>query len=74
MLRLFNDAKHLQITQQDMNLAWATSAFLVPCVVVLTAGFFYLYGAVLALLSKTSVRNKVVIITNALSELGKGRL
>uniref|UniRef100_A0A3P9HF75 Dehydrogenase/reductase (SDR family) member 7Ca n=2 Tax=Oryzias latipes TaxID=8090 RepID=A0A3P9HF75_ORYLA len=59
------------ITQQDMNLTWATSAFLVPCVVVLTAGFFYLYGAVLALLSKTSVRNKVVIITNALSELGK---
>lgn len=55
-----------------MNLSWATTVLLVPCVVVLTAGVFYLYGAVLALLSKTSVRNKVVIITDALSELGKG--
>uniref|UniRef100_A0A3B3CCI6 Dehydrogenase/reductase (SDR family) member 7Ca n=1 Tax=Oryzias melastigma TaxID=30732 RepID=A0A3B3CCI6_ORYME len=54
-----------------MNLSWATTVLLVPCVVVLTAGVFYLYGAVLALLSKTSVRNKVVIITDALSELGK---
>ncbi|XP_024128862.2 dehydrogenase/reductase SDR family member 7C-B isoform X2 [Oryzias melastigma] len=63
--------QHLQILQQDMNLSWATTVLLVPCVVVLTAGVFYLYGAVLALLSKTSVRNKVVIITDALSELGK---
>ncbi|RVE69925.1 hypothetical protein OJAV_G00082860 [Oryzias javanicus] len=59
------------ILQQDMSLSWATTVLLVPCVVVLTAGVFYLYGAVLALLSKTSVRNKVVLITDALSELGK---
>ncbi|XP_036069002.1 dehydrogenase/reductase SDR family member 7C-B isoform X3 [Oryzias melastigma] len=64
-------AENLRILQQDMNLSWATTVLLVPCVVVLTAGVFYLYGAVLALLSKTSVRNKVVIITDALSELGK---
>lgn len=45
---------------------------LVPCVVLLTAGFFYLYGVIMGLLSKKSVRNKVVVITDALSGLGKG--
>lgn len=54
-----------------MDPAWTTTVLLVPCVVVLTAGFFYLYGAVIGLLSKTSVRNKVVVITDALSGLGK---
>ncbi|XP_029015370.1 dehydrogenase/reductase SDR family member 7C-B-like isoform X2 [Betta splendens] len=54
-----------------MDPTWTTTVLLVPCVVVLTAGFFYLYGVVIGLLSKTSVRNKVVVITDALSGLGK---
>lgn len=48
-----------------------TTVVLVPAVVVLTAGFFYLYSAVLRLMSKTTVRNKVVVITDALSGLGR---
>ncbi|XP_041672710.1 dehydrogenase/reductase SDR family member 7C-B-like [Cheilinus undulatus] len=54
-----------------MDPLWTTTVLLVPCVVVLTAGFFYLYGAVIGLLSKTSVRNKVVVISDSLSGLGK---
>ncbi|KAM3597775.1 uncharacterized protein V6R79_009059 [Siganus canaliculatus] len=54
-----------------MDPTWTTTVLLVPCVVVLTAGFFYLYGAIIGLLSKTSVRNKVVVITDALSGLGR---
>ncbi|XP_047426759.1 dehydrogenase/reductase SDR family member 7C-B-like isoform X1 [Mugil cephalus] len=57
-------------TFQEMD-SWATTVILLPCVVVLTAGFFYVYGAIVGLLSKTSVRNKVVVITDALSGLGK---
>ncbi|KAM4535548.1 dehydrogenase/reductase SDR family member 7C-B-like isoform 2-T2 [Fundulus diaphanus] len=54
-----------------MDPTWTTTILVVPCVVVLTAGFFYLYGAIISLLSKTSVRNKVVVITDSLSGLGK---
>ncbi|XP_066498864.1 dehydrogenase/reductase SDR family member 7C-B [Hoplias malabaricus] len=43
---------------------------LVPVVVVVTAGIFYIYTAILRLLNKTSLLNKVVLITNALSALG----
>lgn len=45
---------------------------LVPCGMAVLAGVVYLYGLVANLLSKTSVRNKVVVITDALSSLGKG--
>jgi len=45
---------------------------LVPCGLVVLAGVVYLYGLVINLLSKTSVRNKVVVITDSLSSLGKG--
>lgn len=51
-----------------------TTVLLVPCIVVLTAGFFYLYGVIVGLLSKTSVRNKVVVLSDALSGLGKGNV
>lgn len=54
-----------------MDSVWTTTVLLVPIVVVLTAGFFYLYGLVVGLLSKTCVRNKVVVLTDALSGLGK---
>ncbi|KAI4900531.1 hypothetical protein NFI96_006827 [Prochilodus magdalenae] len=43
---------------------------LVPAVVVVTAGIFYLYGVIIRLLNKTSVRNKVVLITDSVSALG----
>lgn len=56
-----------------MDPVWTTTVLLVPCVVVVTAGLFYLYGTVIGLLSKTSVRNKVVVITDALTGLGKGK-
>uniref|UniRef100_A0A8D0CUK6 Dehydrogenase/reductase (SDR family) member 7Ca n=1 Tax=Sander lucioperca TaxID=283035 RepID=A0A8D0CUK6_SANLU len=56
---------------QEMDPVWITTVLLVPCVVVLTAGFFYLFSVIMGLLSKTSVRNKVVVITDALSGLGK---
>ncbi|XP_063069477.1 dehydrogenase/reductase SDR family member 7C-B [Engraulis encrasicolus] len=47
-----------------------TTVLIVPAVIVLTAGFFYVYNAVLSLMTKTSLRNKVVVITDALSGLG----
>jgi len=40
-------------------------------VILVTAGLFYLYGLVSSLLLKTCVRNKVVLITDATSGLGK---
>lgn len=55
-----------------MDPTWTTTILLVPCTVVLTAGCFYLYSFVLSLLTKMSVRNKVVVITDAVSGLGKG--
>uniref|UniRef100_A0A3P8WX31 Dehydrogenase/reductase (SDR family) member 7Ca n=1 Tax=Cynoglossus semilaevis TaxID=244447 RepID=A0A3P8WX31_CYNSE len=54
-----------------MDPTWTTTILLVPCTVVLTAGCFYLYSFVLSLLTKMSVRNKVVVITDAVSGLGK---
>lgn len=56
----------------EMDPAWTTTILLLPCLVVLTAGFFYLYGFISALLTKTTVRNKVVVISDSLSGLGKG--
>ncbi|CAK6968877.1 dehydrogenase/reductase SDR family member 7C-B isoform X2 [Scomber scombrus] len=53
----------------EMDPLW--TILLVPFVVVLTAGFFYLYGFIVGLLSKTSVRNKVVVLSDALSGLGR---
>lgn len=55
-----------------MDPAWTTTVLLVLCVVVLMAGLFYLHGAVVSLLSNTTVRNKVLVMTDALSGLGKG--
>ena len=49
-----------------------TIILLVPLVVVATAGVFYLYSVVLRLVSKVTVRNKVVVITDAFSALGRG--
>ncbi|XP_059929083.1 dehydrogenase/reductase SDR family member 7C-B-like [Gadus macrocephalus] len=43
----------------------------VPCVLVVLAGMVYLYGLMVHLFSQTSVRNKVVVISDALSSLGR---
>ncbi|CAL8286301.1 unnamed protein product [Boreogadus saida] len=43
----------------------------VPCVLVVLAGLVYLYGLVVHLFSQTTVRNKVVVISDALSSLGR---
>uniref|UniRef100_A0AAR2LBS2 Dehydrogenase/reductase SDR family member 7C n=1 Tax=Pygocentrus nattereri TaxID=42514 RepID=A0AAR2LBS2_PYGNA len=45
--------------------------WLVPAVLVVMAGVFYLYGQILRLLSKTTLRNRVVLITDSASALGK---
>ncbi|XP_016432077.1 dehydrogenase/reductase SDR family member 7C-B-like [Sinocyclocheilus rhinocerous] len=47
-----------------------TSVWLVLSVVAVAAGVFYLYSLILRHLSKTTVRNKVVLITDSLSTLG----
>uniref|UniRef100_A0AAR2JP75 Dehydrogenase/reductase (SDR family) member 7C n=1 Tax=Pygocentrus nattereri TaxID=42514 RepID=A0AAR2JP75_PYGNA len=48
-----------------------TMVWLVPAVLVVMAGVFYLYGQILRLLSKTTLRNRVVLITDSASALGK---
>jgi len=42
--------------------------------VVVAAGVFYLYSLILRHLAKTTVRNKVVLITDSLSTLGNGAI
>lgn len=46
---------------------------LVPVVVVVTAVVIFLHHLVLKFLSTAMVRNKVVVITDALTGLGKGK-
>ncbi|XP_048045495.1 dehydrogenase/reductase SDR family member 7C-B isoform X1 [Megalobrama amblycephala] len=47
-----------------------TSGWVLLSVVVFAAGLFYLYSLMLRHLAKTTVRNKVVLITDSLSTLG----
>ncbi|XP_056144523.1 dehydrogenase/reductase SDR family member 7C-B-like [Lampris incognitus] len=65
------DPDHTRDTFQEMDPVLTSNVLLVPCVILAAAGLFYLYGAITSLLSKTSVRNKVVVISEALSGLGK---
>lgn len=46
---------------------------LVPVVVVVTAAVIFLHSLVLKFLSTATVRNKVVVITDALTGLGNGK-
>ncbi|XP_073712928.1 dehydrogenase/reductase SDR family member 7C-B [Misgurnus anguillicaudatus] len=48
-----------------------TPVWLVTTVVLITAAVFYLYSLMLRHLAKTTVKNKVVLITDSLSALGK---
>lgn len=47
-----------------------TTVWLMPAVVLITAAVFHLYRLMLRYLAKTTVRNKVVLITDSLSALG----
>ncbi|XP_068423048.1 dehydrogenase/reductase (SDR family) member 7Cb [Clinocottus analis] len=46
------------------------SVMLLPLLVVVAAGFYYIYNEVMQFMSKSSVRNKVVVITDAVSGVG----
>ena len=43
-----------------------------PLLIVAAAGIYYVYNEVLQLMSKSLVRNKVVVITDAVSGVGSG--
>lgn len=45
-----------------------------PLLLLGVSGILYLYQSVRWLLSKSAVQNKVVVITDAISGLGKGEL
>ncbi|XP_036396848.1 dehydrogenase/reductase (SDR family) member 7Cb [Megalops cyprinoides] len=47
-----------------------TSVLALPMLVVVVAGIYYLYNEVLRFMSKSVVRNKVVVITDAVSGVG----
>ncbi|XP_051904440.1 dehydrogenase/reductase SDR family member 7C-B-like isoform X1 [Hippocampus zosterae] len=53
-----------------MEPGWITTVLLVPCAVVLAAGLLHVYSLVSGLLSKSPVRNKVLLLSDALSTLG----
>ncbi|XP_057717330.1 dehydrogenase/reductase SDR family member 7C-B-like isoform X1 [Corythoichthys intestinalis] len=56
---------------KKMEAGWGATVLLVPCVVVLAAALLHVYALVSGLLSKSCVRNKVVLLSDALSTLGK---
>ncbi|KAM6957080.1 dehydrogenase/reductase SDR family member 7C-B-like [Aplochiton taeniatus] len=64
------DLESLWESLSGMDLIVPATVLLIPVVVVITAGLFYLISVVSRLLSKTTVRHKVVVITDALSGLG----
>ncbi|XP_061088417.1 dehydrogenase/reductase (SDR family) member 7Cb [Conger conger] len=47
-----------------------TFVLVLPALVVLVAGVYYVYNEVIRLMSKSMVRNKVVVITDAVSGVG----
>lgn len=50
------------------------TVLLLSVLVVVAAGIFHLYSVILQMLHKTPVQNKVVLISDSLSALGKGML
>lgn len=48
------------------------SVMVLPLLIVVAAGVYYIYNEVLQFMSKTLVRNKVVVITDAVSGAGAG--
>ncbi|XP_008313236.1 dehydrogenase/reductase (SDR family) member 7Cb [Cynoglossus semilaevis] len=49
---------------------WVPSSAVLPLLIVVAAGVYYIYNEVLRFMSKSLVRNKVVVITDAVSGLG----
>lgn len=49
------------------------SVMVLPLLVVLAAGLYYIYNEVMQFMSKSLVRNKVVVITDAVSGVGTGK-
>lgn len=52
---------------------WVPSSAVLPLLIVVAAGVYYIYNEVLRFMSKSLVRNKVVVITDAVSGLGSGK-
>lgn len=49
------------------------SVMLLPLLVIVAAGVYYIYNEVMQFMSKSHVRNKVVVITDAVSGVGTGK-
>lgn len=50
------------------------AVFALPLLLLGISGIIYIYQTVIWLVSKSAVQNKVVVITDAISGLGKGEL
>lgn len=48
------------------------SVMMLPLLVVIAAGIYYIYTEVIQYMSQSVVRNKVVVITDAVSGVGSG--
>lgn len=55
---------------QNMGLP---SVMVLPLLIVIAAGVYYIYNEVIHFMSKSLVRNKVVVITDAVSGVGTGK-
>lgn len=55
---------------QDMDLP---APLLLPLLIVFAAGVYYIYNEVMRFMSKSLVRNKVVVIADAVSGVGTGK-
>lgn len=50
------------------------SVMVLPLLIVVAAGVYYIYNEVMHFMSKSLVRNKVVVITDAASGVGTGKV
>lgn len=55
---------------QDMPLPFV---MVLPLLIVVSAGVYYIYNEIILFMSKSLVRNKVVVITDAVSGVGTGK-
>lgn len=56
----------LQIMSLPSVMVW-------PLLIVVAAGVYYIYNEIMRFMSKSLVRNKVVVITDAVSGVGTGK-
>lgn len=57
-------------SRQNMALP---SVMVLPMLIVVAAGLYYIYKEVMQFMSKSLVRNKVVVITDAVTGVGTGK-